>query len=149
MNATLTDICDYLNNYFPVERHEMTLTITGGTFTADYLQTGQYFRIIGSVFNDGVYAYPASGLHDETFTGVIVAMAVPPTVIALASEIKAWRTQFENVNSPAMSPYSSESFGNYSYSKNAASAGNSSGNPNSWQAVFASRLNKWRRLRNI
>lgn len=148
MNATLTELCGYLNNYFPVESHDVTLTIAGGTFTADYLQEGQYFRIIGSVFNDGVYKYPAQQLHDETFTGVIVAMAVPPTVIALASDIKAWRTQYESTTSPAMSPYASESFGNYSYSKSTGGTGTSA-NPNSWETVFASRLNKWRRLRNI
>lgn len=150
MNEMLTELCDYLNNYFAVEKHDATLAISGGTFEADYLQEGQYFRIIGSIFNDGVHEYPANDLHDETFSGAIWSMAVPKTVIDLAAEIKAWRDKYEAIDSPAMSPFASESFGNYSYSKGTASTGAAgNGNANSWQAVFAGRLNKWRRLRNI
>lgn len=150
MNEMLTELCEYLNNYFPVEKRSVTLKIEGGTFAADYLQEGQYFRIVGSIFNDGVHKYPARDLHDETFTGAIWPMAVPATVVGLASKIAEWRAQYESTDSPAMSPFASESFGNYSYSKGTASTGASgTGNANSWQAVFADKLNKWRRLRNI
>lgn len=150
MDAMLTELCEYLNNYFPAEKRNVTLTIEDGTFTADYLQEGQYFRIIGSIFNDGVHQYPANDLHDETFTGTIWSMAVPATVVGLASKISEWRAKYEAVNSPAMSPFASESFNNYSYSKGTASTGAAgNGNSNSWQSVFGGQLNKWRRLRNI
>ena len=149
MEKMLTELCAELNNYFWRDKRSMKLKIEGGTFTCDFLQTGQYFRIIGSIFNDGVHKYPATDLHDEEFDGSIWSMAVPPAVIDLASDIDAWEAKYGGVDSPAMSPFASESFGNYSYSKGSASSGSSSGNANSWQAVFANRLNKWRRLRNL
>ena len=148
MDKTMTDICDYLNNYFVKSRRDVKLTISGKTFSADYLQNGQYFRIVGSVFNDGVHKYPATDLVDETFEGSIWAMAVPQAVIALSSEIKSWQDKYGSYDSEAMSPFASESFGNYSYSKGTVS-GSASGNPNSWQSAFASRLAPYRRLRGI
>ena len=148
MEKVLTELCDYLNNYFWRSKRNVKLTISGGTFTVNFLQQGQYFRIVGSVFNDGVYKYPATGLTNEEFEGSIWSMAVPQTVIDLASEIKEWQTKYGTVDSEAMSPFNSESFGNYSYSKSSASS-SADGNPNSWQAVYASRLAPYRRLRGL
>lgn len=148
MGKMLTEICDYLNNYFWRVKYNVKVTIEDGTFTADFLKDGQYFRIIGSTFNDGVHKYPATDLIDESFDGAIWSMAVPQSVIDLASDIEKWQTKYGDVNSEAMSPFTSESFGNYSYSKG-SSMGAGSINPNSWQSIYASRLNKWRRLRNI
>jgi len=107
------------------------------------LQDGQYFRIVGSVFNDGVYQYPATGLTDETFDGAIWAMAIPSEVIALASDIEAWKEKYQSIDSPAMSPYNSESFGGYSYSKSSGGSDDLSG---TWQGAFADRLNHWRKI---
>ena len=101
----------------------------------DFLQDGQYFRILGSVYNDGVYQYPAV-LTDEVFEGQIWAMRVPPAFIALSGEID------EYITKNAESPYTSESFGGYSYTK----ATGESGAPLTWRDVFASRLNAWRKL---
>lgn len=148
MEKTLTELLDYLNNYFWREKRDVRLTIENGTFSCDYLQNGQYFRILGSVFNDGVHKYPATDLTDETFEGSIWSMAVPQVVIDLASDIKDWQEKYGGVDSEAMSPFTSESFGNYSYSKGSSSSG-ISGNANSWQSVFASRLAPYRRLRGM
>lgn len=148
MNKTLTDLCGYLNNYFVKEKKDVSIVIEDGTFTADFLQDGQYFRILGSVFNDGIHKYPATDLKDEEFNGVIWSMAVPQAVIDLSVEIAEWQDKYGSVNSAAMSPFASESFGNYSYSKGTAGSGNS-GNPNTWQAAFSNRLSQWRKLRNI
>ena len=147
MEKTLTEIWDYLNNYFQTEKRTGSFTIENGSITASFLKAGQYFRIVGSIFNDGVHKYPATDMTDETFDGAIWPMAVPQTVVDLAVDITAWLEKYGQVNSEAMSPFASESFGNYSYSKGTATAG--SGSPNSWQSVFASRLNKWRRLPNV
>ena len=149
MEKVLTEVCDYLNNYFWRVKRNVKLTISGGTFSADYLQNGQYFRIIGSVFNDGVHKYPAIGLTDETFEGAIWSMAVPQTVIDLASEISDWQAKYGGVDSEAMSPFNSENFGPYSYSKGSVSGSSGSENPNSWQAVYGARLAPFRRLRGI
>ena len=102
------------------------------------MQEGQYFRIIGSVFNDGVHQYPASDLTDEVFNGAIWAMAVPPSVIDLSAEIE----EYNKSDSGKSSPYTSESFGGYSYTK----ATDANGAPIGWQKAFASRLSKWRKL---
>ena len=135
----LTEICAEIRNYFPREIVRGEFTISGGSIAPlDFLREGQYFRIVGSVFNDGVHQYPASDLTDEVFKGEVWAMALPPSLIALASEIKQYASIVDN--NP--SPFTSESFGGYAYTK----ATDSDGNPMSWQKAYASRLNKYRRL---
>ena len=137
----LTEICAELRNYFEVPngRHFGTFEISGGNIAPlDFLQEGQYFRIVGSVFNDGVYQYPAASLTDEVFEGAVWAMAVPPTLIALSAEIEAYNES----DAGKVSPYTSESFGGYSYTK----ATDATGAPIGWQKAFASRLNKYRKL---
>lgn len=150
MEKALTELCAELNNYFWRQKIQGTFKIEDGTFANDHLKDGQYFRVIGSIFNDGVYKYPASGMTDEEFEGAIWSMAVPQAVIDLASDIADWQELYGKSDSEAMSPYSSESFGNYSYSKGSISSGGAgASNPNSWQAVFSTRLAKWRRLRGM
>ena len=143
----LTELCQELRNWFDVKRIFGTFTIENGSIDVD-LQEGQYFRIVGSVFNDGVYQNipeVLSSLHDEVFTGAVWAMAVPPEVIALASDIQSWQ---EKYGEASQSPYMSESFGGYSYSKGsgASTAGGGDGSP-TWKSAFASRINKWRKIR--
>lgn len=113
-----------------------------------FLQQDQYFRIAGSVFNDGVYTYPATSLKDEVFNGAVWAMAIPEEVIALADDIDAWIAEYGGIKSSNMSPYNSESFGGYSYSKGGSggSSVNSGGVGATWQSVFSARLNKWRKI---
>jgi hypothetical protein len=149
MEKTLTELCEYLNNYFWRVKRNVKITISDGTFNVDFLKEGQYFRILGSDLNDGVYQYPVSDLKDEIFVGSIWSMAVPQSVIDLANDIEEWQSKYGSVESDAMSPFNSESFGNYSYSKDGSASGSGSVSPNSWQSVFKSRLNPWRRLRNI
>ena len=141
MELVLTEICDYLNNYFWVKKIEGTFVIADGTIEITGLKDGQYFRIMGSTFNNGVHLNPASDLVDEEFKGTVWLMAVPQTVISLAGDIAAWQAQYGQANSAAMSPFNSESFSGYSYSKNG------SGGAMSWQDAFSSRLNMYRKLR--
>lgn len=142
----LTELCAELHNYFlrdaDKDIHEGEYTITGGSLPElPFLIEGQYFRIVGSILNDGVYQYPTSELSDERFNGAIWAMAVPPAVVALSSEIDAWCANNANAIN---SPFTSESFGDYSYSKR--TDGTNASGAISWQGQFASRLNKYRRL---
>lgn len=141
---TLSELCKELNNWFVKDRYIGEFTISNSEITGDYeLQTNQYFRIVGSVFNDGVYKYDSSlVLIDETFSGAIWSMSVPPAVIDLSERISAWQTKYGDSVS---SPYKSESFGGYSYTK---SAGTKSGQGSpSWQSSFASELNLWRKMK--
>lgn len=136
----LTEVCAELRNYFVKDIHNGTFEIVGGKITPlDFIQENQHFRIVGSVFNDGVYKYTTDlVLTDEIFSGSVWAMAVPPSVVALAEEIKKYNESDE----AKPSAYTSESFGGYSYSK----ATDSNGVPLTWQKVFANRLNKYRRI---
>lgn len=118
----LTELCAELRNYFlgdyPMRNiHRGTFTISGGSIAPlDFLKENQYFRIVGSTFNDGVYQYPAIGLTDETFAGAVWAMAVPPAVIALADEEDAIKIKISEY-ARKETGYSSESYPNgYSYS---------------------------------
>lgn len=151
MEKTLDELCGYINNYFetkPGGIHRGTFAVEDGSLSVDFLQSGQYFRIKGSVFNDGVYTYPANDLVDETFVGEVWAMAVPPAVIALCLEIQKWEDKYGGVDSVNMSPFSSESFNNYSYTKGGSNRSNSTSGSSSttWQDVFGSRLTRWRKL---
>ena len=146
MELILTEVCEYLNNYFWEKKISGNFTISDGAIDASGLKEGQYFRIVGSTFNDGVHVYPANDLKDEEFNGSVWAMAVPQAVIAIVSDISEWQTKYGNVNSEAMSPFASESFAGYSYSK--SGSGNANGGSNiTWQDVFGGRLNKYRKLR--
>ena len=138
----LEQVLMHLKNWFlvPGGIHEGTYTIEDGGIALPFLANGQYFRICGSVFNDGLHQYPASDLKAETFDGAVWALAVPQAVIDLAAEIEAWETKNGDAS---VSPYQSESFGGYSYSKSTDSA---SGGAVTWQSAFRSRLNAWRNL---
>lgn len=152
----ISELCKELNNWFNYTQPKMfgDFVVTGGAIDSaagnlnTLLQNGQYFRIVGSVFNDGVYQYPAEGLTDERFEGAVWAMAVPPEIIALSDEIDAWKEKYGGIDSEAMSPFTSESFGGYSYTKGsrASNSTGSGGGGNGWESVFADRLNRWRKL---
>lgn len=152
----IDDICRELNNWFDEtadgqrDRHLGAYEISGGEIDLSDtgIKSGQYFRIVGSVFNDGIHQYPATDLTDESFDGAVWLLRIPEEIVSLADEVGAWQEKYGSADSPAMSPFASESFGGYSYSKasngsNASSAGASG----TWQTQFASRLNKWRRIR--
>ena len=131
-----------IRNWFPVKGgiHSGTFTIKDGGVTLPFLADGQYFRICGSVFNDGLHQYPAGDLKAETFDGTVWALAIPQAVIDLAAEIEAWQ---KKNGEAATGIYQSESFGGYSYSKATDSA---TGGAVTWQSAFRSRLNAWRKL---
>lgn len=144
----LSNLCQELKNWFDRDQPKIhgAFEISNGKIIdedfTDVIQNNQYFRIIGSVFNDGVYKYTNDlQLTDELFVGHIWLMAIPKEVLDLSNEIDEWISKYgENVNSP----YSSESFGGYSYTK--ASSGSSGSSISSWQNAFATRLNVWRKI---
>lgn len=141
----MTEVFQYLRNWFDRNQPKYygKFTIEDGALVGDYeIATGQFYRIIGSALNDGVYKYGVDSLIDETFNGTIWVMAVPKDVRDLIDEIKAWKEIYGGVDSTMMSPYQSESFGGYSYSK----ASGSNGENVSWQSVFGDRLGRYKKL---
>ena len=142
----LENVLRHLKNWFPVEMHGGTFTIYNGKVELPFLQNGQYYRICGSVFNDGLHIYGDNKtmedvLLDETFIGTVWALAIPKAVVKLASDIQAWELKNGDTE---FSPYASESFGGYSYSKATDPA---TGLPMTWQAAFRKQLNPWRKAR--
>ena len=131
-----------IRNWFPVKGgiYSGTFTIKDGGITLPFLADGQYFRICGSVFNDGLHQYNVLDLTDETFNGTIWALSIPQPIIDLANEIQEW----QNKNADALSsPYSSESFGGYSYSK---ATNSETGGAETWQSHFKQQLSAWRKI---
>lgn len=141
----LTELCEELHNWFemPCDRHFGRFSISGGNIEPlDFLKEGQYFRIIGSTFNDGVYQYGQTGVAftDEDFDGAVWAMRVPPAVVELSHKV----AEYQQSDAAKPSPYVSETYPNgYSYQK--ATDGNG-GDGSKWQKVFSEELKPWRKL---
>lgn len=131
-----------IRNWFTVKGgiYSGTFTIKDGGITLPFLADGQYFRICGSVFNDGLHQYNVLDLTDETFNGTIWALSIPKAVIELADEIGKWQ---EKNGEAVSSPFSSESFGGYSYSK---STDAETGGAVTWQSAFKQQLSAWRKI---
>ena len=61
----LERILDHLHNYFVVSGgvHAGEYVINSSALDVDFLQSGQYYRIVGSVFNDGIHKYGDTNEH--------------------------------------------------------------------------------------
>ena len=149
MQLIIEEVCQSIRNYFT--KHDGSDVVSGSfqivggiLYFGDEVmpQTG-YFRIVGSTLNDGVFLGGTDALTDEAFDGEVWYMHLPAAFIALCDDIKAWQTANGAADSANMSPYSSESFGGYSYSKG---GGTNGATAVTWQAQFRSRLNAWRKI---
>lgn len=110
----------------------------GGIAPNGFLEDGDYFRIVGSKRNDGLYQHPSGELTDELFDGAVWVMRIPPDVIAIAQKIK----EYAESDAAQPSAYTSESFGGYSYTK----ATGANGELLTWEGIFKKELNAWRLL---
>lgn len=168
MLSTIEALCAETNNWFNDSPVISDYTIEGGSLSLPFIVTGQFFRIVGSKFNDGVYIMGPDGqvkhevawsepydepstwdplpaiewaelsgrtLADESFHGAVWPMSIPRMFIKLAEEVKAYNSS----DAAKASPFTSESFGGYSYSKSSVS-------DNSWQKVFAPQLKRWKKI---
>ncbi len=152
----VSEICATIRNYFCKEKYFGTFEVRDGSLYVlgsaglaagsdinDLFLAGQYIRVIGSVLNDGVYMVGGTEfVGEEIFNGAIWSLAIPKDFIDLVDDIQEWCAANK---STLESPYTSESFGGYSYTKKAGS--NSDGGAYTWQDQFSSRLNRWRKAR--
>lgn len=147
----ITEVCQYLRNWFDNYQPKFygkfkiengVLSYTQGDMR---IATGQYFRIIGSVFNDGAHTL-ADSLDDEEFTGAVWLMAVPKDLKDLVADIEAWQSKYAGVDSVNMSPYQSESFGGYSYSKGGSSGSSGASSVPTWKDIFRDRLWRYKKI---
>ena len=139
----LSEACFNVKNFFSAasDKYFDSFTISDSQITPPVpIQDGQYFRIVGSVFNDGVHQF-GDVLQNETFEGAIWLMRVPKDFLDLCGEMEAWQDKYGSGES--LSPYQSESFGGYTYTK---ASGTNGGNATVWD-VFKSRLDLYRKAR--
>jgi len=143
----LSDICASIRNYFTYDsdKHPGTYKVQGGVLVPSVEFLTDYYAIFGSRKNNGVHKVTDMLVDEGEFRGSVWVMSVPADFLALVEEIKAWQTKYGSLESEAMSPFNSESFGGYSYSKGSGGASGGSGAGASWQDVFGSRINRWRR----
>jgi len=142
-------VCAYIHNYFnedPVTGKALIYpgkyTIQDGSITLPFLQYGQYFRVFGSKFNDGVHEY-GDALTDETFEGVIWEMRPPQAFLDMVAEIEDWMDKYGDT---MHNPYQSEDvIGVYRYTK--MTTGKVTGDYiATWQNVYKDQLKEWRKL---
>lgn len=150
----LNEICAELKNYFcyDEDRHIGDWQIEGGIITPSLDFQTDYFRIVGSRLNDGVHKVSdltKNPLKDESFHGGIWIMSIPDDFLSLVAEIEAWQEKYGCLESENMSPYQSESFAGYSYSKMSNTGLNGANSNPTWQNAYSDRLKiyrKWRAL---
>lgn len=139
----LTEICAYLHNWFIKDRKDIhldTFRIENGAVVPSFeIKTGQYFRIVGSTFNDGVYKFPTDDLQDEIFDGAVWTMHIPPQLITLSDEIKGW---VDTNKSSTDNIYESESFGGYTYKLRTGA----NGGKYTWKDAFKSELKVYKKI---
>lgn len=142
---TLSAVMGECKNYFVRMTRTGDFAISGGVLTGaeSYLLPGQYYRIMGSVFSDGVHKCGVADdtLTDETFSGRVDALAPPRDFLQLAAEIADWQDKY---GAASASPFVSESFGGYAYTK--APGVTADGGAGGWRAHFGARLARYRKL---
>lgn len=148
--TTIYKVCSYLRNWFDKNqpRFSGTIEITNGALPQTYgLVPGQYFRIVDSKINNGIYQYPVTQLHNETFVGSIIGMGIPSAVVEIMEEIDAWSAKYGSADSVNMSPYNSERFGGYSCSKSGGGGNDTTkSKAGTWQGAFGAELQPWRKM---
>lgn len=146
--GTLEDVLTEIRNWFDFEELQFNgCEIVDGALPASVsslIPDGAWYMVEGSALNDGLHLHPATDLADETFDATIAVLSIPKPLLRLVDEIGDWKAAYKAGQGKALeSPYSSESFGGYSYSrKDLTGAGSGSG----WRQAFAQDLNRWRKI---
>lgn len=136
MAVTIGSVMRHCRNYFERGYYDGDCSIVNGELAAPSLADGRYIAISGSACNDGVYKIGTDTMTDEVFNGRVWLLSPPADFVALAEEIRAW----DEKNAP--SAYTTENFGEYSYSR----AGDGVGGVATWQSVFSARLRNYQKL---
>lgn len=148
---TMLELCMECRNFHKPDILPGEYTISGGVLAPiPGVPDGAWVRIVGSLYNDGCYQFPGSGLTDETFDGAVWLMHVSPDFVALYNDINAWEAESKQAIADATAevlsgPYSSESFAGYTYTKK-TSIGDI---PTTWKDSrlgFSARLDRWRKV---
>ena len=148
---TMGELCAECRNWFCRSVIRGKFTVAGGLlYPLPEIPDGAYIRIVGSMFNDGVYRYPFGDFSDEEFFGAVWVLAIPPDFVALLDDINAWEASGGAAAVSAAvdllgGPYISESFAGYTYQRGSGLPDV----PTTWRDPrlgFAARLNRWRKI---
>lgn len=171
MLDSIEALCAATHNYHETDRVIDDYAIENGNISLPFLVAGQFFRIVGSKFNDGVYIYSEDYIfRDATWDDVLKDNRDWNSIteeewgelkhVELIDEEfhggvwpmrmpRAFLTlakEIEEYNSSEAakaSPYISESIsGHYSYTK-------ANNHDNAWESVFSVKLKRWRKVANI
>ena len=171
MIETIEQICAETHNYFDTDRIIDTYEIENGIISLPFLVEGQFFRIVGSKFNDGVYVYTSTGIvrsaswndvlkdnpnwaaltgvewgkleHQELIDETFRGGIWPMRMPRAVVELAKEIADYNASDAAKASPFTSESIsGHYSYSK-------ANVTDSAWQKVFAAKLNRYRKAANI
>ena len=134
--VSLLELLTYLRNFFPGRKWEFSdFEITGGKIELPEMWDGDRYIIEGSRRNDGIHVYGDKDLLPEIFSGTVTELRIDKQLLKKWENINNWCRENEKL---IRSPYQSESFGGYSYTKSAATT--------DWKSVFANDLRPWRKL---
>lgn len=144
--VVLEEVLQHIHNFFDrgSERYSGRLSVSGGAIAPVQIPNGAWYRVQGSYLNDGLHQHPAEDLADEEFEGTVTVLRIPRPLLRLVEEISDWQERYGEATS---GPYSSESFGGYSYTiKSDSSSQYGSGGLTGWRLAYRDRLNAWRRI---
>lgn len=172
MLAIIEALCAETHNYHETDKVIGDFTIESGNIELPFLCENQFFRIVGSKFNDGVYIYSQDAftirsstweevlngnldwetLKDKKWGDLVERDLVdetfhgaiwPMNMPRAFLELSKEISKYNESEVAKPTANTSESInGHYSYTRSSADA-------NQWQNVFRSKLNRWRKVANI
>ena len=143
----LEKVLYHLHNWF--ERDVVSIrgaSISGGTPPDEIVAAvprGAFYRIQGTLLNDGLHLRGEESLSDETSDMTVTVVAVPRALLSLVDEIDAWQAANGKA---ADGPYSQESFGGYKYTLKGFSTYGAPNAIDGWRLAFRDQLNPWRKM---
>ena len=147
----IDEICAEIRNYFspPDDRYIGNFSVVNGVIFPSLSFPTDYIRIVGSHKKNGVHQISQNDLIDEPeFHGGVWIMTPPKAFLDLVNDISDWQEKYGGIDSMAMSPYASENYGGYGYSK-MTGAGSGASAFVDWKSAFAGRLNLYRRMLTV
>ena len=168
MLDSIEALCGETHNYHETDRVVGDYAIENGNISLPFLVNGQFFRIQGSKFNDGVYIYSKeyiireatwkdvltdnrdwNALTEEEWGNLKHAELTDESFTGVIWPMRMPRAflklaqeieEYNESEAAKPSPYTSESIsGHYSYTK--ANAVDSA-----WENVFSAKLKRWRKV---
>ena len=171
MIETIEQICAETHNYFESNKIINDYAIENGVISLPFLSTGQFFRIVGSKFNDGVYIYADNYIvrdaswddvmndnkdwhnivdetwgdlkHNELIDETFHGAIWPMNIPRAMIELAKEIDAYIKSDASNVTPYVSESIsGHYSYTK-------ANVHDNAWQNIFGPKLRRYRKVANV